>query len=190
MLLLSWVAKSCSTLRNPMDCSMPGFPILHYLPEFAWTHVRWVSDAIQSSQPLLPPSPSALNLFQHQGLFQWVSSLALGGQSIGASASVLPMNIQGWFPLELIGLISLLSEGLSRVFSSTTVRKTQFFSTQPSLFVTLNVNIPHWDMSSTGKGFLFILFIDKPQVLSTGVQWLAQGKCSINMSWVDEWGRN
>ena len=53
-----------------MDCSTPGFPVLHYLPEFAQTHVHWVSDAIQSSHPLSPSSPFAFNLFQHQGLFQ------------------------------------------------------------------------------------------------------------------------
>ena len=71
------------------------------------------------------PSPFAFNLSQHQGLFQCESS----GRSTGASmsASVLPVNIQGWFPLGLTGLISLQSKGLSRVFSSTTVRKHQFF---------------------------------------------------------------
>ena len=57
-----------------MDCSMPGFPVLHSLPKFAQTHVHWVGGAIQPSCPLLPPSP-ALNLSQHQGLFQWVGSL-------------------------------------------------------------------------------------------------------------------
>ena len=57
-----------------MDCSTPGFPVLHYLPEFAQTHVHWVGDAIQPSHPLLSPSPSALNLSQHQGLFPWVGS--------------------------------------------------------------------------------------------------------------------
>ena len=97
-------------------------------------HAHWVSDAIQPSHPLSPPSPSALNLFQHQGLFQWVSSLALGGQSIGASASVLPMNVHGWFSLGLTALISLLSKGLSKVFSSTTIWKHQFFGAQPSLW--------------------------------------------------------
>ena len=69
------VPKLCLTLCDPMDCSMPGFPVLHYLPEFAQTHVHWVSDAIQPSHPLLPPSPPPFNLSQHQGLFQWVSSL-------------------------------------------------------------------------------------------------------------------
>ena len=62
-------------LCNPMDCSMPGFPVLRYLPEFAQTHVYWVDDAIQPSHPLSPASPPAFNLPQHQGLFQWVSSL-------------------------------------------------------------------------------------------------------------------
>jgi len=68
------VAKLCLTLCDPMDCSMPGFPVLYYLLEFAQTHVHWVSDAIQSSHPLSSPSPPAFNLSQHQGLFQWISS--------------------------------------------------------------------------------------------------------------------
>ena len=67
-------SQSCLTLCEPMDCSMPGFPVFHYLLEFAQTHVHWVSDAIQPSHPLSSPSPPALNLSQHQGLFQWVSS--------------------------------------------------------------------------------------------------------------------
>ena len=67
------VAQSCPTLCDPMDCSMPGFPVLHHLPELAQTHVHWVSDAIQPFHILLAPSLPALNLFQHQGLFQWVS---------------------------------------------------------------------------------------------------------------------
>ena len=89
-------------------------------------------------QSISPPSPPpALSLSQNQGLFQWISSSARGGQSIGvsASASLLPVNIQGWFPWGLTGLISLQCKGLSRVFSSTTIRKHQFFSSQPSLWV-------------------------------------------------------
>ena len=69
------VAKWCLTLCDPMDCSMPGFPVFHYLSEFSQTHVHWVHEAIQPSHPLLLPSSPALNLSQHQGLFQWVSSL-------------------------------------------------------------------------------------------------------------------
>ena len=65
--------QSCPTL-HPMDCSMPGFPAHHQLPEPIQTHVHWVHDAIQPSYLLLSPSPPAFNLAQHQGLFQWVSS--------------------------------------------------------------------------------------------------------------------
>ena len=61
-------------LCNPMNCSTPGLPVHHQLPEFTQTHVHWVSDAIQPSHPLSFPSPPTFNLFQHQGLFQWVSS--------------------------------------------------------------------------------------------------------------------
>ena len=78
---------------------------------------------------LLLPS----NLSQHRGLFPWVGSS--GGQNIEASVSVLPMNIQDWFPLGWTGFISLQSKGLSRVFSNTTVQKHQFFGTQLSLLV-------------------------------------------------------
>ena len=93
-----------------MDCSMPGFPVLHRLLEFAQTPVHWVDNTIQPSHPLLSPYPPAFNLSQHQGLFQWVGSshqvakmLALQHQSF--------LNIQGWFPLGLTGLISLMSKG-------------------------------------------------------------------------------
>ena len=88
------VIQSCLTLCNPMDCSTPDFPVLSYLPEFAQTHVHWVSDIIKLSQSLSPHSPLALNLSQHQGLFQWVVSFGSGSQNIGASAlsSVFPMN--------------------------------------------------------------------------------------------------
>ena len=68
------VPKSCLTPCNPMDCNAPGFPVLHYVPEFAQTHVYWVGDAIQPSYPLSSPFPPAFNLSQHQGLFKWVSS--------------------------------------------------------------------------------------------------------------------
>ena len=68
------VTESCPTLFDHMDCSTPGFPVLHHLLELAQTHVHWVSDAIQPSHPLPLPSPPALNLSQHQGLFQWAGS--------------------------------------------------------------------------------------------------------------------
>ena len=72
---ISSVAQSCPTLCDPMDCSVPGLPVHHQLPEFTQTHMLWVSEAIQPSHPLSSPSPSALNFSQQQGLFQWVSSL-------------------------------------------------------------------------------------------------------------------
>ena len=67
-------AKSCPTLFDPVDWSTPGFPVLHYLPEFAQIYLHWVGDTIQPSHLLPPPSSPALSLSQHQGLFQWVGS--------------------------------------------------------------------------------------------------------------------
>ena len=131
------VSKLCSTLCNPLECSTPGSPLLHYLPEFAQIDVHWIDDAIQSICPQLPSSSSAFKLSQHQGLLQWVgSSCVSDGQRIRAStsASVLPMNIQGWFPLGLMSLISLQSKGLSKVFSNSTIQKHSFSGAQPSLW--------------------------------------------------------
>ena len=94
---------------------------------------RWCHPTISSS---VVPFPPTFNLSQHQGLFKWVSSLDQVAKILGvsASASVLPMNIQDWFPLGWTGWVSLLSKGLSRIFSNTTVQKHQFFGTQPSLW--------------------------------------------------------
>ena len=69
---VSSAAQSCLTLCDPMDCSTPGFPVHHQLPEFTQTHVHWVGDAIQPSHPLSASSPPVFNLSQHQSLFQWV----------------------------------------------------------------------------------------------------------------------
>ena len=68
--MFSSVSQSCLTLRDSMDCSTPGLPVHHQLPEFTQTHVHQVGDAIQPSHPLSSPSPLAFNLSQHQGLFQ------------------------------------------------------------------------------------------------------------------------
>ena len=93
----SSVTQSCLTLHDPMDCSMPGFPVHHQLPELTQTHVHRVGDAIQPSHHLLSSSLPAFNASQHQRLFHFSVSrfFASGGQSIGvlASISVLPMNI-------------------------------------------------------------------------------------------------
>ena len=115
-----------------MDCSTLPCPSL--TPRACSTHVHWVSDAIQPSHPL-SPSPPAFNRSQYQGLFHRVNFLQRPLQRLfGASASVLPMNFQAWFPLGWTGWISLQSKGLAKVFSSTTVGKYQFFGAQPSLW--------------------------------------------------------
>ena len=139
------VTKSRLTPCNPMDCSTPGLPVLHYLPEFAQTHVRWVGDATQPSHPLSAFS-SCPQSFPGSGSFPVSQVFASGDQSIGAlaSASYLPMSIQGWFPLGLTGLISLPSKGLSRVFSSTTVQKHQCFGDQSSYGPTLTSILDYW----------------------------------------------
>ena len=118
-----------------MDWIMSDFPALHCLPEFAQTHVHWVCDAIQPPHPLLPLLllPSfffSIRVWETKG---WL--FASDGWSIEAStlASVLLTNIYNWFPLRLTGLISLLSKGLSRVFSSTTI---QFSSVSHSVCLT------------------------------------------------------
>ena len=144
-----------------------------------------VDDAIQPCHPLLSPSPPGLNLSQHQ--FFPVSQLfTSGGQSIGLSAStlVLPMNIQGWFPLGLTGLISLLSKGLARVFSRAAVQKLQFFSAQPSLWSNFNIQTrllekPYiwlYGLLSARRCFCFLIHCLKLQSLATWCEQLTHWK--------------
>ena len=135
------VAKSCPILCNKrieharLPCPLSPGVCSNPCPLSQWCYLT-----ISSS---VTPSP-ALNLSQHQGLFQWVIFLTSDGQSTGASASasVPPMDIQGWFPLGSTGLISLQSKGLSRVFSNTTIQKHQFFCAQSSLWS--NSHIHTW----------------------------------------------
>ena len=122
-----------------MNLSTPGLPVHHQFPESTQTHVHWVSDAIQPSHSLSSPSPPALpQPFPASGSFQMSQLFTSGGRSIGvsASASVLPMNIQDWFPLGWTGYISLQSKELSRVFyhsSNTSIlRRSAFFIVQLS----------------------------------------------------------
>ena len=131
-----------------MNCSTPGLPVHHQLPDFTQTHILRFGDAIQPSHPLSSPSPPAPNPSQHQSLpvsqlFTW------GSQSTGVSAlaSFLPKNTQGWSPLEWTGWISLQSKGLSRVFSNTTVQKHQFFSAH--LSSQSNFHIHTWPLKKT-----------------------------------------
>ena len=131
----SSVAQSCPTLCDPMDCSKPGLPVI--------TNSQSLLNlmSIESVMPFnhlilcLVPFSSRLQSFPVSGSFQMSQFFASGGQSRGvsASASVLPVNIQDWFPLGWTGWISLQSKGLSRIFSNTTVQKHQFFGAQLSL---------------------------------------------------------
>ena len=144
------VTQSCPTICNPMDCSTPGFPISWIVDSPPLSPgvcsnpcpvSLWCQPTISSS---IIPFSSCFQTFPASGSFPRSQLFASGGQSIGASASVtvLPVNIQGWFPLGLIGLTSLLSKGFSRVFSSTIVWKHQFFGALPSLWS--NSHIHTW----------------------------------------------
>ena len=121
----SSVTQSCPTLWDPVDCSMPGFPVHHQLPGLTQTHIHWVGDAIQPSHPLcpllLPPSifPPSIRVFSKESVLhiRWPKYWSF-------SFSSSPSNeYSGLIPLGWTGLISLQSNELSRVFSSTTVQK-------------------------------------------------------------------
>ena len=105
--LVVMFTQACPTLCDPMDCRMPGFPVLHHLPEFAQTHAHWVSDAIQPSHPLSFPSPPAFSLSQNQGLFRRVGSSHQVAKVL--ELQQYSVNIQGWFPLGLTGLMPSLA---------------------------------------------------------------------------------
>ena len=147
-LSVSSFTQSCRTLCDPMDCSMPGFPVHHQLLKLAQTHVHRVGDAIQPSHfchPLLLP----LSVFLSIKVFPMSQFFASCGQSIRASASASdpPINIQDWFPLGWTGWVPLLSKGLSGVFSNTTVQKHQFFKNcrywkRVSFWVSTNQMLP------------------------------------------------
>ena len=140
-LQFSSVAQSCLTLCDPMDCNTPGFPVHHQLLEFTQTHVHRVDDAIQPFHPLLSPSPPAFSLFQHQGLFQWVSSLH-------QVAKVLELHLhhqsfhwvfrtdflEGW-------LVWSPCNPRDSQESSPTPQKHQFFSIQLSLWSNSHIHI-------------------------------------------------
>ena len=130
-----WYLNFPSVVSNslwPHELQHARLPCPSPIPGACSNSLQWVSDAIQLSHPLSSSSPAFI-LSQHQGLFKKSQFFASGGQSIGVSASgsVLPMNIQDWFAFGWTGWISLLSKGLSRVF--TTVQKHQFFGVQLAL---------------------------------------------------------
>ena len=125
------VVQSCPTVFNPMDCSMPGFPVHHQLLACSNPYLSGQLCHLTNSSSVVPFS-SCFQSFPALGSFPRSPFFTSGGQNIGvsASASVFPMSIQDWFPLGLTGLISLKSKRLSRVFSNTTVLRHQFFSAQ------------------------------------------------------------
>ena len=127
------VTKSCPALCNPVNCTTPGFPVLHYLPRVCLNLCplsQWHHPTISSSVALF----SSCSQYFPASVFSNKFALHISSQSFGTSASVsvLPMNIQSFFLSGLTGLISLLSKELSSIFFSTTVWKHQFFSVQPS----------------------------------------------------------
>ena len=130
--------QSLSRVRlcDPVDCSMPGLPVHHQLPGVYSNSCplsQWCYPTISSSGIPFSFCPQSFPTSRSSPRSQLFTS---NGQIIGALASalVLPMNSQSWFPLGLTGLTSFQSKGLWRIFSSSTIRKHQFFSTQPSLW--------------------------------------------------------
>ena len=139
------MAQSRPALCDPMDCGTPGFPVHHHLLALAQTHVHWVSDAIQPSRSchsllFLPSIFPSIRVFSNEsGLcIRWPKYWSF-------SFSISPSNeYSGLIPLGLIGLVSMQSKGLSRVFSSTTVRKHQLFGAQPFYGPTLASTYDYW----------------------------------------------
>jgi len=136
------VTQSCLTLCDPIDCSTPGLPVIYHLPEPAQAHVQsqWCHpNHLVLCHPLLlmPSTFPSIRVFSNESALciRWPKYWSF-------TFSILLMNIQGWFPLGWTGWISLLSKGLSRVFSNTTVQKHQFFGIQPSLWS--NSHIHTW----------------------------------------------
>ena len=139
----SSVTQLCPTLCNPMDCSTPGLPVHHQLPEFTQTHVHFVSDTIEPSHPLSSPSPPTFSLSQHQGLFKWV-------HSSHQVTKVLEFQSFLWTP----GLISFRMNWLDLLAVQGTLKSLlQHHSSKasilwPSAFFTVQLLHPHM---TTGK---------------------------------------
>ena len=142
------VTQLSLTLCDPMDCSISGLHVHHQLPEFTQTHVHWVGDAIEPSHPLSSPSPPALNLSQHQGLFKWVSSSHQMAKILGVfSLSISPSN-------EYSGLISFRMDWLDLLAVQGTLKSLlQHHSSKASIlqcsaFFTVQLSHPYM---TTGK---------------------------------------
>ena len=169
LLLLMFSHRVVSDSLRPCELTVARqVPCPSYLPEFAQSHIHWVGGAIQPSHPLSPSSPFCFSLSQHQGVFQWVGSSHQVAQVLELQFQHQFQTFQwifkGWFPLELIGLISLQSKGLLRVFSSTTIWKHQFFDFLPFYGPTLTFAYDRWKdhvlllFSVSFSFFLMILY--------------------------------
>ena len=153
------VVKWCLTLCNGMDCSVPAFPVLHHIPEFAQTLVHWVGDAIQPSQPLSSPSLSAFHLSHHQGLLQWAGS---SSKYWHFSFSTSPANGDSGLISFRIDWFNLLAvQGTLEVLSRNTIWKYQFFGTWPSL-----CSSSHYPYLTTGKNIVLTTWTFVSKVMS------------------------
>ena len=142
------VVRLCLILWDPMDCSTPGFPVLHHFLELAQTHVYWISDAIQPPHPLSSPYPPAFSLSQHQGLFKWVSSLH-------QMAKVLELQLQHLSFNEYSGLISFRMDWLDLLAVQGTLKSLlQHHSSKASIlqcsaFFMVQLSHPHMTTRKT-----------------------------------------
>jgi len=190
-------SQSCIQLCNPRDCSAPGFPVLHYLPESAQIHVHWLSDAIQPSHPLSSPSPFVFNLHQNQGLFQCVSSSRQVAKELElqVSVTVFPMKIQDWFPLGLTSLISLCPRDSQESFPAP-----QFKIINSSTFLMVQFSYPYMTPGKavtltiwTFVGKWWLCFLIYCLGLSGLPQWLSikESTCSVrDLNLIPGWRRS
>ena len=181
----SEVAQSCPTLRDPKDCSMPGFPVHHQLPEFTQTHVHWVGDAIQPSQPLPLASPPTFNLSQYQGFFKWVSSshqvakvLEFQFQHPSNEYSGLISFIIYWLDLPAIqGLSSLLQHHSSK---ASILQHSAFFIVQlsdPYMTTGKTIALTRWTFVGKVMSLLFNM------LSRLVIAFLSRSKCLL-ISWL------
>ena len=169
-----------------MKCSMPGFPVLHYLPEFAQTHVHWVSDAIQPSHPLSPNSPPAFNLAQHQHLFPWVSSLHQVAKILEFQLQISPLNEYSglisfridWFDLAVQGILKNLLQHHSS--KASILRHSTFFMvqlSQPNMTTEKTITLAVWTFVGKIMSLLF-------NMLSTFVITFLPSSKHLLLSWL------
>ena len=183
----SSVTQSCPTFCDPMDCSTPGFPVHLQLPELAQAHVHRVGDAIQPPHPLPSPSPPAFNLSQHQGLFQWVSSLhqvakalkfQLQHQSSDEYSGLISFKID-WFDLLAVQgtLRSLLQHHSSK---ASILQRSAFFIVQLShSFMTTGKTIALTRRTFVGKVMSLLFYMLSRLVIA----FLPRSKCLL-ISWL------